>query len=62
MRTQPWPACVAGAVIFFASCAAQAQNNVVRIEEDWQLLVTQPDAPLDAPQVTTTMVPLLRTD
>jgi hypothetical protein len=36
---------------------AYAQSTIVRIEEDWELVVTQPDESLDAPQVTVTMVP-----
>ncbi len=57
MQTQFWPAFVAVALFSVFTHAAHAQSNVIRIEEDWQLHVTQPDAQLDAPQVTTTMVP-----
>lgn len=32
-------------------------QNIVRIEEDWELQVSQPDAQIDAPQITTTMAP-----
>lgn len=52
-----WSACIAAALCFFSTQAALAQDSVVRIEEDWELQVTQPDAQLDAPQITTTMVP-----
>lgn len=57
MSTPHWSACLTVALTFFSTQAALAQYNVVRIEEDWQLHVTQPDAQLDAPQITTTMVP-----
>ncbi len=57
MQTQFWPAYVAGALISISTQATLAQTQVVRVEEDWQMHVTQPDAQLDAPQVTTTMVP-----
>lgn len=55
--TQYWPAYVVGLLVSLATHAAPAQTNVVRIEEDWQLHVTQPDVQLDAPQLTTTMIP-----
>lgn len=57
MMTRSLTACLA---MLFGSIFAQgtfAQNSVVRVEEDWQLHVTQPDVELDAPQVTTTMIP-----
>ncbi len=37
-------------------------NDVVRVEEDWQLQVAHPDQELDAPQVTTTIVPFAAED
>lgn len=37
-----------------ASCLGQ---RIVRIEEDWEMQVVQPDEQLDAPQVTTCMLP-----
>lgn len=55
--------------VFFApllvcifSLSAVAQQTVVRVEEDWQLHVIQPDEQLDAPQVTTTMIPFADCD
>lgn len=54
---QYWPAYVFGLLVSLATHTASAQTNVVRIEEDWQLHVTQPDVQLDAPQLTTTMIP-----
>lgn len=57
MSTPRWSAYLAMALISCSTYAASAQQNIVRIEEDWQLHVSQPDAQLDAPQVTTTMVP-----
>ncbi len=57
MMARYWSACMAGLLVAFAANAASAQTQVVRVEEDWQLHITQPDMQLDAPQVTTTMVP-----
>ena len=37
---------------------ASAQANVMRIEEDWELELIQPDAKLDAPQVLVVFSPL----
>lgn len=37
--------------------SAAAQSPIVRIEEDWELKVLQPDFALDAPQVSTMMLP-----
>jgi hypothetical protein len=37
-------------------CAASAQN-IVRVEEDWELVVGQPDANVCGPQIATTMSP-----
>jgi hypothetical protein len=55
--------------VFFAplfvcifSLGATAQQTAVRVEEDWQLHVMQPDEQLDAPQVTTTMIPFSSCD
>lgn len=36
--------------------SVQAQS-LIRVEEDWELRVVDPDTQIDAPQVTTTMVP-----
>jgi len=44
----------------FSATSASAQSEIVRIEEDWELVVANPDALLDAPQVTVTMVPFLQ--
>lgn len=35
-----------------------AQSGVVRVEEDWELVVTQPDSQLNAPQVVIVLKPL----
>ncbi len=40
--------------LFSASLSAQ---DIVRIEEDWELHVQQPDDQIDAPQVSTMMLP-----
>lgn len=42
---------------FVLSMQSIASAQFVRIEEDWELHVLQPDQALDAPQVTTTMRP-----
>ncbi|MBX3420809.1 MAG: hypothetical protein KF752_04550 [Pirellulaceae bacterium] len=34
-----------------------AQNEIVRIEEDWELTIHHPNAAIDAPQVTIAMMP-----
>lgn len=57
MKTRYWPAYAAGLLVSLVTHVALAQPSLVRIEEDWQLHVTQPDMQLDAPQVTTTMIP-----
>ena len=41
----------------FAPAQAQDQTTVVRVEEDWQLVVGQPDAASTAPQVTCVISP-----
>lgn len=40
-----------------AAGTARAQSGVMRIEEDWELEITQPDTQLDAPQVLVTVSP-----
>lgn len=57
MMARYWSAYVLGLLVSLAAHTAPAQTNVVRVEEDWQLHITQPDVQLDAPQVTTTMIP-----
>lgn len=46
--------------VLLCTAAAEAQNSVsvVRVVEDWQLVVSQPDPSLDAPQVTAVISPL----
>jgi hypothetical protein len=44
-------------VMSFALAQAQDQATVVRVEEDWQLVVGQPDATSTAPQVTCVISP-----
>jgi hypothetical protein len=39
------------------SSALGQGNNVLRVEEDWELVLTEPDSLTVAPQVTTTMSP-----
>ena len=44
------------AAVASTSSLAIAQE-IVRIEEDWELHVSQPDSQIDAPQITTTIAP-----
>lgn len=44
-------------IVLLSPCVVQAQSNIVRIEEDWELVVTHPDEQRDAPQVTVSMAP-----
>ncbi|HEV3343506.1 MAG TPA: hypothetical protein VG125_24245 [Pirellulales bacterium] len=48
-----WLACIAAATV--ASTALGA--DVARVEEDWQLVVNQPDVDLNGPQVTCVIAP-----
>jgi hypothetical protein len=57
-RWKPAAACLLGAVaVLFGAGRAFAQD-VARVEEDWQLVVNQPDADLDGPQVTCVISPV----
>lgn len=40
-----------------ASLSHAADVEVVQIQEDWELQIAEPDEKIDAPQVTTTMIP-----
>ena len=51
----PWALSLFG--VFCVATHADAQIVLSRIEEDWELQVTQPDVQLDAPQITTSMLP-----
>ena len=42
--------------LFF--CPTGWTQEIIRIEEDWELHVSQPDEQLDAPQITTMMFPV----
>src|SRR5690606_37881515 len=46
--------CVVGGLLGASSSPAQ---SIVRIEEDWELHVVQPDVQMDAPQIRTTLLP-----
>ncbi len=54
-----WKKTIPTVLAVLACCMSTgfSQGNIVRIEEDWELKVSQPEPQLDAPQVTTTMVP-----
>jgi hypothetical protein len=49
--------CLAAAVLFACVSTAQAQSNLVRVEEDWELVIGEPDANSVGPQVISTMSP-----
>lgn len=48
---------IAAFVFVMPGIAMAADNNVVRVEEDWELVLTEPDLPTVAPQVTCTIAP-----
>lgn len=46
------------AMVCLLACSAAAQGQyIVRVEEDWELHVIQPDPMIDAPQISTMMLP-----
>lgn len=47
--------------LLMASVAVSQQPTLDRIEEDWELVVGDPDPAIDAPQVTTSMIPFSAT-
>ena len=51
-----------GAVLFSGWNAAQAQFQITRVEEDWELVIAEPDANLTAPQITCVISPYGHTD
>jgi hypothetical protein len=54
----PWPTLNSVAYLSATAVAlTPAASDVVRVEEDWELNVTQPDIDLAAPQVGTVMAP-----
>ncbi len=50
-------ACVMFGAVLLQGPGVTHGQSIERIEEDWELHVLQPDAQLDAPQVTMTMLP-----
>jgi hypothetical protein len=55
LRTAAWLMCLAAAMVGAQPAAA---TDIVRVEEDWELVVSQPDANLNGPQVTCVISPL----
>lgn len=53
-----WLAAWGAAIAAAAFCPAASANDVYRVEEDWELVVADPDATTVAPQVTTSISPL----
>lgn len=51
-----------GAVLLSGWNAAQAQWPITRVEEDWELVIAEPDAKLTAPQITCVISPYTHTD
>lgn len=60
--TRSWPFCWIFVVAFLLGCTgvawAQSGPNVVRVEEDWELVVGQPAPSRNAPQIVTMISPL----
>jgi hypothetical protein len=50
-------AVLAGGVAWLIATQAYAQQQVVEIEEHWELAIGEPDAPMSAPQATLVMSP-----
>lgn len=50
------------ALLLLPGLAAAADTDVVRVEEDWELVLTEPDVATVAPQVTCTMSPYTNLD
>jgi hypothetical protein len=58
-KVRSWLAgCAAVALVMLAAGQVQAQDPIVRIEEDWELSVKVPDYEITAPQIITAMTPL----
>jgi hypothetical protein len=61
-RAHRWPFRVLLAILFLLAWAgtawAQSPPDIVRVEEDWELVLGTPDADTDAPQVTCAVSPL----
>lgn len=58
-HVQRWLAgCAAVALLLLAADYTQAQDPIVRIEEDWELTVKVPDYEITAPQIITAITPL----
>ncbi|MEX0713247.1 MAG: hypothetical protein WD278_12905 [Pirellulales bacterium] len=55
--------CLAVVGVLLAAAGAQAQaQDVMRVLEDWELVIGQPDAAINSPQVTTIISPLTEND
>lgn len=52
------PACLASALAVLLGVGQVIAADVARVEEDWQLIVNQPDSSLDGPQVTCIISPV----
>lgn len=48
---------VAGSLAFLLAGQAAAQSEILEIEEHWELVIGEPDAPVSAPQATMVMSP-----
>jgi len=57
LRAWPLLTAMSLAAIPILTGSALAEDTIVRVEEDWELVVATPDAASDAPQVTCTISP-----
>lgn len=57
-----WLAASLLAVVFFPALASANDGHVVKVEEDWELVLLEPEAAVTAPQLTCTISPLGQSD
>ena len=56
-RWQVAGSAIAGSLVFLLAAQAAGQSQIVQIEEHWELVIGEPDAPVSAPQATMVMSP-----
>ncbi len=58
VKTPAWGKCVLTAILLLTSPTyLPGEDSIVRIEEDWEMLVNAPDSRFDSPQASTTLSP-----
>lgn len=62
LRWQVIAALVGGTLLLGGWNAAQAQFHITKIEEEWELVIAEPDANLTAPQITCVISPYNHTE